>query len=157
MTSPRGEQVKRVPRDPSSAPARAARSGPQRAARVDAPARVAILGRPNVGKSTLFNALLGRRRAITHSTPGVTRDPVEAECAMGGNRVLLIDTGGYSTAGSELDSAVRARSLKMARESDLVLLVLDAAETSPLDNEFITHHAAILLQAAPGGEQGGYP
>jgi GTPase len=56
---------------------------------------------------------------------------------MGGGRVLLVDTGGYSTAGSALDSAVRARSLKTAKESDLVLLVLDAMESSPLDNEFI--------------------
>jgi GTP-binding protein len=105
--------------------------------RRDAPPRVAILGRQNVGKSTLFNALLGRRRAITHSRPGVTRDPVEAECSMGGGRVLLVDTGGYTTEGSALDGAVRSRSLKTARESDLVLLVLDAAESSPLDDEFI--------------------
>ena len=103
----------------------------------DALPRVAILGRPNVGKSTLFNALLGRRRAITHSTPGVTRDPVEAECRMGGSRVLLVDTGGYGAEGSALDGAVRSRSLRSARESDLVLLVLDAAESSPLDDEFI--------------------
>ena len=57
--------------------------------------RVAILGRPNVGKSTLFNVLLGRRRAITYSDPGVTRDPIEVECRLGGARMVLVDTGGF--------------------------------------------------------------
>ena len=57
--------------------------------------KVAILGSPNVGKSTLFNRLLHKRRAITDSTPGVTRDAVEATCLMNGSRMLLIDTGGY--------------------------------------------------------------
>ena len=123
----------RTPRDPAARVPRAAPHAPHDAA----VPRVAILGRPNVGKSTLFNALLGRRRAITHATPGVTRDPVEAECSMGGSRVLLIDTGGYSTGGVALDGEVRLRSLRMARESDLVLLVIDATESSPLDDEFI--------------------
>jgi GTPase len=99
--------------------------------------RVAILGRPNVGKSTLFNALLSRRRAITHSDPGVTRDPVEVPCTLAGARVLLIDTGGYSSDAEGIDAVVRARSLETARAADLVLLVLDAAETSAEDREFI--------------------
>ncbi len=133
LTSSRGERVPRTPRAPAQ---RVARAAPP-AVRDAPPRRVAILGRPNVGKSTLFNALLGRRRAITHSTPGVTRDPVEAECAMGGSRVLLIDTGGYSTGGEALDNEVRLRALRTARESDLILLVIDAAESSPLDEEFI--------------------
>jgi GTP-binding protein len=98
---------------------------------------VAILGRPNVGKSTLFNVLIGRRRAITHSDPGVTRDPVEAECAMGGGRVRLVDTGGYTIDGEGLSGVVSRRTLKAARESDLVLLVLDAVESTSLDEEFI--------------------
>ena len=99
--------------------------------------RIAIIGRPNVGKSTLFNVLIGRRRAITHSDPGVTRDPVEAECAMGGGRVRLVDTGGYTVDGEGLAGVVARRTLKAARESDLLLLVLDAAESTPLDEEFI--------------------
>ena len=113
--------------------------------------RVAILGRPNVGKSTLFNVLLGRRRAITFSDPGVTRDPVEVPCTLAGARMLLIDTGGYtsgsddeplSRAGTQgrsagLDRVVAARSLKSAAEADLVLLVLDAAETTAEDEDFL--------------------
>ena len=99
--------------------------------------RIAIIGRPNVGKSILFNVLIGRRRAITHSDPGVTRDPVEAECAMGGGRVRLVDTGGYTVDGEGLAGVVARRTLKAARESDLLLLVLDAAESTPLDEEFI--------------------
>jgi GTPase len=98
---------------------------------------VAILGRPNVGKSTLFNALLGRRRAITHSIAGVTRDPVEAECTLGGVRVTLVDTGGYTSDGEGLDAVVAGRSLDTARQSDLVLLVLDAMELTVQDEEFI--------------------
>jgi GTP-binding protein len=98
--------------------------------------RIAIIGRPNVGKSTLFNALLGRRRAITHARPGVTRDPVEVPASFGGARVLLVDTGGY-TEGAGLDGVVSERSLRTARESDLVFLVLDAMETTPEDRDFI--------------------
>ena len=98
--------------------------------------RIAIIGRPNVGKSTLFNALLGRRRAITHSEAGVTRDPVEVPCSFGGARVLLVDTGGY-TGGGGLAGVVSERSLKTAREADLVLLVIDAMETTPQDRDFM--------------------
>jgi GTP-binding protein len=99
---------------------------------------VVILGRPNVGKSTLFNALLGRRRAITFSDPGVTRDAVEAECVLGGARILLVDTGGYSgNAEGVLDKVVAARSLSAARGSALVLLVIDATETTTEDDDFI--------------------
>ncbi len=88
-----------------------------------------IVGLPNVGKSTLFNALLHRRRAITHSRAGVTRDPVEVPARFGGAQVLLVDTGGY-TEGPGIDGVVSERSLKTARESDLVFLVLDAMNST---------------------------
>jgi GTP-binding protein len=55
---------------------------------------VAILGRPNVGKSTLINRFLGRREAIVEDTPGVTRDRVQYECEWGGRRFIIMDTGG---------------------------------------------------------------
>ncbi len=99
--------------------------------------RVAILGRPNVGKSTLFNVLIGRRRAITHSTPVVTRDPVEADVRFAGRRLRLIDTGGYTASRDGIDRLVADKSLQAAESADLVLLVLDAEETTAADETFI--------------------
>jgi GTP-binding protein len=58
---------------------------------------VAIVGRPNVGKSTLFNKLVGRRVSIVEDTPGVTRDRISAECEWSGRRFMLVDTGGIET------------------------------------------------------------
>jgi GTPase len=125
--------VRRAPRTPSTGAQRGA--GGSDAGRLP---RVVILGRPNVGKSTLFNAVLGRRRAITFSNPGVTRDAVEAECVLGGARVMLVDTGGYSgNAEGALDKVVATRSLGAARAAALVLLVLDATETTTEDDDFI--------------------
>ena len=97
---------------------------------------VAIIGRPNVGKSTLFNVLIGRRRSITHADPGITRDTVEVECTLGGRRVRLVDTGGYSADARDLDREVARRSLEAAREADLLLLVTDVLETTTEDEEF---------------------
>ena len=90
-----------------------------------------------MGKSSLFNALIGRRRSITHSQPGVTRDPVQAACALGGLDLLLIDTGGFAPEGEAIDRVVSERSLATARDSQLIILVLDAAETTPEDQDFM--------------------
>ncbi len=96
-----------------------------------------LLGRPNVGKSTLFNALVGRRQVITHATPGVTRDPVETECSFGPARLLLVDTGGYKVDGNAMDDMVVERSLRAARGADLALLLVDALETTPEDESLM--------------------
>lgn len=98
---------------------------------------VALVGRPNVGKSTLFNRLLRSRKAITDPTPGVTRDPIEADWVLNGHPVRLVDTGGYQTAGNDLDQAVTAKSVARAQKADLVLLILDLMELTPEDEEFI--------------------
>jgi GTP-binding protein len=98
---------------------------------------VVICGRPNVGKSSLFNALVGKRRSITHSDPGVTRDPVEETCTLGGIRLLLVDTGGFAPGGATIDRVVSERSLAAALAADLVLLVLDAMERTPEDEDFM--------------------
>ncbi len=99
--------------------------------------RVAILGRPNVGKSTLFNALIGRRRAITHESPGVTRDTVEAPWRIGDRVVTLVDTGGVVRERRGLAREVVERSLREARLADVALLVLDAVETTAEDDDLV--------------------
>lgn len=100
---------------------------------------VAIVGRPNTGKSTLFNRLTRSRRAVAASTPGVTRDRNIAVAMHGGRRYLVVDTGGFESAGkTEIARAVRQQSLLAAREADVVILLLDArAGPGPLDRELL--------------------
>ncbi|MDR2136189.1 MAG: ribosome biogenesis GTPase Der [Treponema sp.] len=101
---------------------------------------VVLTGRPNVGKSTLFNRLLHRRRAITDPTPGVTRDPVEAEALIAGKPLRLIDTGGYkldSALSTSLDGAVVEKTLKTLGRADLIVLILEAGEITTEDQELI--------------------
>ena len=88
--------------------------------------KVAVVGRQNVGKSTLLNRLVGRREAIAHESPGVTRDRLEVEATWRGRRFLLIDTGGYTRAARGIDSLVAAQADRATAEADLVLLVVDA-------------------------------
>jgi len=93
------------------------------------PFRVVIAGRPNVGKSALFNRLVRRRRSLVHNLPGVTRDVVEAEASLpDGRRYALADTGGFDPEGKEkLPRAVRDKAAAAIRGADLVLLVVDAS------------------------------
>ena len=88
---------------------------------------VVIAGRPNVGKSTLFNKLVGRRQAIVADTPGVTRDRKEGEAMLRGRQVTLIDTAGLEESDPEsLYGRMRASSEAAVRQGDLVLFVVDA-------------------------------
>ncbi|GBU26901.1 GTP-binding protein [Treponema sp. R8-4-B8] len=99
---------------------------------------VVLAGRPNVGKSTLFNRLLHKRRAITDPTPGVTRDPVEADCFINEKPLRLIDTGGFKLADcNELDKLVVERTLETIKKADLVVLLLEAGEITSEDEELI--------------------
>lgn len=100
--------------------------------------RIAILGRPNVGKSTLFNRLVGRKLAIVDDTPGVTRDRKEAEAVIGGVPVLLADTAGLEEAPPDtIPGRMRASSEAALRQADLVLFVVDArAGITPADRAF---------------------
>jgi len=99
--------------------------------------KIAIVGRPNVGKSTLFNRLVGRRRAITDPTPGVTRDAVHEPAVIADHAVELIDTGGYRVDAVDIESLVREKSLALLKDVDLVLLMLDINEYTAEDEEFV--------------------
>jgi GTP-binding protein len=98
---------------------------------------VAIVGRPNVGKSALFNRLIRRKVAIVHDQPGITRDRISAVCASGTRPFVLWDTGGIFGAGeAELTRQVRRTAEEAFRDSDLLLFVVDAKEgLSPIDEE----------------------
>ncbi|MGH9184957.1 MAG: ribosome biogenesis GTPase Der [Acidimicrobiales bacterium] len=88
---------------------------------------VAVVGRPNVGKSTLVNRILGRREAIVEEQPGVTRDRKEVEAEWQGRGFLLVDTGGWLPSGDSLDTKVSAQSEKAMLDADVVLVVVDAS------------------------------
>ncbi|MCL2472200.1 MAG: ribosome biogenesis GTPase Der [Treponema sp.] len=104
---------------------------------------VALAGRPNVGKSTLFNRLLHKRRSITDPTPGVTRDPVIMNTVILGKPLRLADTGGFKldrnrdTPEGELERIVVERALEILKEADLVILLFEAGELTLEDEEFI--------------------
>jgi GTP-binding protein len=88
--------------------------------------RVAVVGRPNVGKSTLVNRILGRRAAITQEQPGVTRDRVAYQAEWSGRRFELVDTGGWEPRATGLQAQVVAQAERAMVEADLVLFVVDA-------------------------------
>lgn len=98
---------------------------------------VAILGRPNVGKSTLFNRLVGKRIAIVHDKPGVTRDRNYGEVEWNGKKFFLIDTGGYvPDSDDKFEAAIREQVIISIEEADLLLFVVDAKSgITPLDVE----------------------
>jgi len=98
---------------------------------------VAIVGRPNVGKSALFNRLISRRIAIVHDQPGITRDCISEVCTRGSHPFIVWDTGGVAGAGeSELTAQVRRAVDGAIQDSDLLLFVVDAkGGLSPLDQE----------------------
>jgi len=98
---------------------------------------VALVGRPNVGKSTLFNRIARKRRAITFDQPGITRDLVAERVEYDGRRFMLVDTGGYMTGGDDdLLPKIRGQVLRAVYESDLVVFLVDARDgLLPLDKE----------------------
>jgi GTP-binding protein len=91
-----------------------------------APPVVAVVGRPNVGKSTLVNRIIGKRVAIVEEVPGVTRDRKELEADWNGRAFTLLDTGGWMPGGSALDRKVSAQSERAILDADAVLFVVDA-------------------------------
>jgi len=108
--------------------------------------KVAIVGRPNVGKSALFNRLAGRNIAIVHDQPGITRDRLAAPCVRGQRPFTVWDTGGIGGAGEvELRLQVRSAADAAMRESNVILFVVDAQDgLTPIDQEL-----ARILRKSP--------
>ena len=112
--------------------------------------RLAIMGRPNVGKSSLLNALLGDERALVSPTPGTTRDPIDTELMFDGVPVVLIDTAGIRRKSSSRDRAERyslLRGIHAMQRADVVLLVVDASAGVLAQDQ---HVAGYALDAGKG-------
>ena len=107
---------------------------------------LAIVGRPNVGKSSLFNRLVERERAIVTATPGTTRDLVSETVAIGGIPIQLVDTAGIRHALDEAESIGIRKSMEALADADLVLIVLDASQALSAEDEELMSQA----QGRPG-------
>ncbi|MFI5197901.1 MAG: tRNA uridine-5-carboxymethylaminomethyl(34) synthesis GTPase MnmE [Thermoanaerobaculia bacterium] len=121
---------------------------------------VAILGRPNAGKSTLFNALVGRDRAIVTAMPGTTRDAISETCEIGGETVTLLDTAGLRATEDEVERIGVQVAERAGEKADLVVYLIDAARgESKEDREFLRERegseralvVATKLDLAPRG------
>lgn len=91
------------------------------------PFKIAIVGRPNVGKSSLFNSLTGKRRSIVHEMPGVTRDTIEAQFSWKNKKALLMDTGGFFEGPEDsIEFSMRHQIKRAIEQADTILFVVDA-------------------------------
>jgi tRNA modification GTPase len=102
---------------------------------------LAIVGRPNVGKSSLFNCLVERECAIVTATPGTTRDLVTETVAIGGIPIKLVDTAGIRPALDEAESIGVRKSMEALADADLVLVVLDASQPATSEDDELLRHA----------------
>ncbi|MGH9513469.1 MAG: tRNA uridine-5-carboxymethylaminomethyl(34) synthesis GTPase MnmE [Terriglobales bacterium] len=102
---------------------------------------LAIVGRPNVGKSSLFNCLVERERAIVTATPGTTRDLVTETVAIGGIPIHLVDTAGIRQALDEAESIGIRKSLEALADADLILIVLDSTQKISEEDHQLLNHA----------------
>ncbi len=123
---------------------------------------IVITGRPNVGKSTLFNRLVGRRRAIVHDRPGVTRDRISETLSLEGGQARLVDTGGFLVEESDvLDAAVLSQIDQAMKEADLLLVVVDGREGLTYADEIVVKRARetgtksllVINKADPGSKK----
>lgn len=119
-----------------------------------APPSITILGRPNVGKSSLLNAILGEERAVVHDVPGTTRDPVDTVIEVNGRRVVLTDTAGLRKRGKAKEDVERyshLRAIQAAERSDVAIVVCDAsvgvtdADLAAADQAAHAHCATLLV------------
>ncbi len=105
---------------------------------------VAIVGRPNVGKSTLFNALTRTRDALVADTPGVTRDRIYGRAVINGQPVILIDTGGLDEASGEVESGAQVQTRQAMKEADILVLITDGrAGVLPIEHQIASELRAL--------------
>ncbi|MDO4559514.1 MAG: tRNA uridine-5-carboxymethylaminomethyl(34) synthesis GTPase MnmE [bacterium] len=107
--------------------------------------RAAIIGRPNVGKSSLLNALLAENRAIVTATPGTTRDSIEETFIYKGLPIRIIDTAGIRETNDEIEAIGVRRSIKSMEEADIVLRVIDGADTAADEEELPVAKRQIVI------------
>ena len=98
---------------------------------------LAVVGRPNVGKSTLVNRILGRREAVVQDVPGVTRDRIAYDALWGGRRFTLVDTGGWEPGATGLQASITAQAELAMATADAVLLVIDASVGATTTDEAV--------------------
>ncbi|MCB9686240.1 MAG: tRNA modification GTPase [Alphaproteobacteria bacterium] len=104
-------------------------------------ARVALVGVVNAGKSSLFNALLGRERALVHERPGTTRDVLEVRCRLGPLEVTLLDTAGERATDDPVEAMGQALAERLVGEADLLVVVLRAGRADPLSDRILERTA----------------
>jgi len=132
------------PMAPAS-PARTGRRGPVHPGPVERTPVVVVAGRPNVGKSTLVNRIVGRRAAVVEERPGVTRDRLELEAEWNGQNFVVVDTGGWLGGGDDLDAKVARQAETAVTGADIVIQVVDVAVGVTTEDEDI---ARLLRRSA---------
>jgi GTP-binding protein len=98
---------------------------------------LAVVGRPNVGKSTLVNRILGRREAVVQDVPGVTRDRIAYDALWGGRKFTLVDTGGWEPGATGLQASITAQAEMAMATADAVMLVIDASVGATTTDEAV--------------------
>ena len=100
--------------------------------------KIAIVGRPNVGKSTLFNRLVGQKLALVDDTPGVTRDRREGRGSLGGVEFIVVDTAGLEESDADsMEARMRRQTERAVEEADVALMIIDARiGVTPVDRHF---------------------
>jgi tRNA modification GTPase len=106
--------------------------------------RVALVGRPNVGKSSLFNSLVGHGRAIVTSIPGTTRDTLTESIGINGIPVMLTDTAGIRTSTDEIETIGVERAKREAADADLLIVVIDGSESLRDEDRFVLKEVASM-------------
>lgn len=107
--------------------------------------KVAIVGRPNVGKSTLFNRIIGQRLSITDSTPGVTRDRIYANGEWLGHEFNLIDTGGIEISDAPFQVEIQAQAEVAMEEADVIIMLCDSRSGVTDDDTYIANYYIVQI------------